>query len=312
MYNFLIENEDFLLVEKKEEELIKKNDFINSLKSIYDLEEVSLANALEDLDTYSLLSSKKIIIIRNIEVLKYDEYKESFDHLFKYLDNPNSLNLLIIEAKKLDNKTKISKELKKKCNIIKTEINTKSYIKQKFRGFNIGQDVINLLNEYCLDDISKLDNECNKLINYKWDEKLITKEDVIKLVPKKERESRELTFEFTKALASKDKSRALILFGKLLKTDDNANAMGIIGLLASQFRIMLQVKLLDERKLTSKDIAHMLDENEYRIKKTRELTSLYSEKEIRNLIIALEDIDLQTKTTDTSPRSLIEMFIINM
>ena len=88
--------------------------------------------------------------------------------------------------------------------------------------------------------------------------------------------------------------------------------MGIIGLLASQFRIMLQVKLLDERKLTSKDIAHMLDENEYRIKKTRELTSLYSEKEIRNLIIALEDIDLQTKTTDTSPRSLIEMFIINM
>lgn len=310
MYNFLIENEDFLLVEKKEEELIKKNDFVDSLKNIYDLEEVPLANALEDLDTYSFLSPKKIIIIKNIEVLKYDEYKESFDHLFKYLDNSSSLNLLIIEAKKLDNKTKISKELRKKCNIIKTEINTKSYIKQKFNDFDIGQDVINTLDEYCLGDISKLDNECNKLINYKWDEKLITKEDVIKLVQKKEEESRELTFEFTKALASKDKSKALLLFRKLLKTDDNA--LGIIGLLASQFRIMLQVKLLDERRLTSKDIAHMLDENEYRIKKTMELTPLYSEKEIRNLIIALENIDLQTKTTDASPKSLIEMFIINM
>lgn len=310
MYNFLIENEDFLLVEKQEEELIKKNDFINSLKSIYDLEEVPLANALEDLDTYSFFSPKKIIIIRNIEVLKYDEYKESFDHLFKYLDNPSSLNLLIIEAKKLDNKTKISKELKKKCNIIKTEINTKSYIKQKFKDFDIGQDAINILDEYCLGDISKLDNECNKLINYKWDEKLITKEDIIKLVQKKEEESRELTFEFTKALASKDKSSALLLFRKLLKADDNA--LGIIGLLASQFRIVLQVKLLDERRLTSKDIAHMLDENDYRIKKTMELTPLYSEKEISDLIIALEDIDLQTKTTDTSPKSLIEMFIINM
>ena len=64
--------------------------------------------------------------------------------------------------------------------------------------------------------------------------------------------------------------------------------------------------------MTAKEIAKMLDENEYRIKKTRELTPLYTEKEIRNLIISLEEIDLQTKTTDTSAKNLLEMFIINM
>ena len=311
MNNYLIENEDSILIEQKEKEIINKNKFQNDQINIYDLEEEStIEDVLEDLDTYSFLSSKKVIIIRNIEVLKYDENKKSFDHLFKYLDNSSSDNLLIIEAKKLDNKSKISKELKKKCDFVKIEINSKSFIRQKLKDFNLPQETINLLDEYCLGDISKLDNECNKLINYKWNEKKITKEDIIKLVAKKEGDSKEVTFEFIKALASRDKSKALKLFKNLLKLD--SDAIGIIGLLASQFRIMLQVKLLDERRMTAKEIAKMLDENEYRIKKTRELTPLYTEKEIRNLIIFLEEIDLQTKTTDTSAKNLLEMFIINM
>ena len=51
---------------------------------------------------------------------------------------------------------------------------------------------------------------------------------------------------------------------------------------------------------------------EFRIKKTRELTKYYSEKEIRNLIISLEDIDLKMKTTDIDSKNLLELFITNM
>ena len=68
MNNFLIETEDTLLIQKKEEELIKKNKFQDAEISSFDIEETPLENALEALDTYGFLSNKKVIIIKNIEV----------------------------------------------------------------------------------------------------------------------------------------------------------------------------------------------------------------------------------------------------
>ena len=77
-------------------------------------------------------------------------------------------------------------------------------------------------------------------------------------------------------------------------------------------RIIYQVKILENRRMSDREIASVLEEKEFRIKKTRELTKYYSEKEIRNLIISLEDIDLKMKTTDIDSKNLLELFITNM
>ena len=44
-------------------------------------------------------------------------------------------------------------------------MNTKSFIKGQLKGYDISQDTINLLDEYCLEDITKIYNECEKLKN---------------------------------------------------------------------------------------------------------------------------------------------------
>ena len=310
MNNFLIETEDTLLIQKKEEELIKKNKFQDAEISSFDIEETPLENALEALDTYGFLSSQKVIIIKNIEVLNYNDNKKDLDHLFKYLDNSSPDNLLVFESKKLDNKTKTAKELKKKCQTINLEVNTKAFIKNELKDFDISQDTINLLDEYCLGDISKIANECEKLKNYKCDEKKITKEDILELVVKKQGDMKETTFQFSRALAEKNKKEALKLYNVLL--EENNDSLAILGLLASQLRIIYQVKILENRRMSDREIASILEEKEFRIKKTRELTRYYSEKEIRNLIISLEDIDLKMKTTDIDSKNLLELFITNM
>ena len=64
MNNYLLESTDFLAEQNEIAEIIKKNKFQDSAISIYDLEETLLEKALEDLDTYSFLTSKKIIIIK--------------------------------------------------------------------------------------------------------------------------------------------------------------------------------------------------------------------------------------------------------
>ncbi len=310
MNNYLLENTDPIVIKNETKNLIKKNNFEGSQVSIYDIEEVPLEKALEDLDTYGFLSSKKVVIIKNIDILKYDDNKKDLDHLFKYLENSSSDNLLIIEVKKLDNKTKISKELKKKCNYIESSLNTKSFIKGQLKGYDISQDTINLLDEYCLEDITKIYNECEKLKEYKIDEKKITSEDVRELVVRKQGDTKETTFQFSRALAEKNKKEALNLFNSLL--EKNNDSIAIVGLLASQLRIIYQVKILEERNMSDREIASTLGEKEFRIKKTRELTRLYSRDELNKLIITLSDIDLKMKTTDIDPKHLIQMFIINL
>ena len=93
MNNYLIVYDDIYLLNSKIDEITSK-DFKNITKSIYDLDEKDLDDALLDLDTYSFLSDKKIVIIKNIENLNDDK---KTTHLINYLNSPNNDNLLIEE-----------------------------------------------------------------------------------------------------------------------------------------------------------------------------------------------------------------------
>lgn len=310
MNNYLLECTDSLSLQKERENLIKENNFKDATISFYDLEENTLDQVLEDLDTYGFLSNKKVVIIQNIENTKYDEFKEDYEHLFKYLENSNPDNLLIIEAKKLNNTSKVTKNLKKLCNYKQIILDATSYIKEALKGYKIDSSTISLLKEYCLDDITKISQECEKLKNYKIETKEITKEDIKELVTKKLGDSKDLVFAFSKSLANKDKKDALKKYRELISY--NIEPFGIIGLLASQIRIIYQVKLLEKKRMNNKEIANTLEEKEFRIKKTKELTNLYSEEELLLLMQELSKIDLQLKTSDIDANHLIEMFILNI
>ena len=311
MNSYLIESEDTLSLNNEISKIIKDNDFTNAVINTYDIEETLLENALEDLDTYNFLSKKKVIIIKNIESIKEDLFEKDIEHLFKYIDNPNQDNLLIITSKKLDSRLKFSKKLKTKCKISKIEANPKAFIKQQLKNYKITQDTINLLEEYCLGDMTKIYNECEKLKNYKCDDKTITQKDIQELVMKKLGDSKDLVFSFTRSLAERDRKASLKKYKELLTY--NIEPLSFIGLLAGQIRIIYQVKLLEKRNLRDKEIADILEEkSDYRIKKTREITRMYREEELLTLMKKLSEIDLKIKTVDTNPNQEIELFIINI
>ncbi|MBR2677960.1 MAG: DNA polymerase III subunit delta [Bacilli bacterium] len=309
--NYLLECTDSLAMEQEQTKIIKDNKFNKANIVKYDLEESELSQALEDLDTYGLFTSQKVIILKNIESLKYDDYKGDFEHFFKYLDNPNPDNLLLIEVNKLSSNSKIGKVLKDKCQYIKVEMNTKNYIRQQFRDYEIDSNAINLLDEYCLGDISKIYNECLKLKDYKFEEKVITEDDIKEIVNKKLGDSKDLTFSFSRSIALRDKKGALKRYKELLSY--NFEPISIIGLLSSQIRIIYQVKLLEKERLSDHEIANILEEkSDYRITKTRELTKLYTDESLLSLLQELSDIDYKIKTTDLDANALLEMFIINL
>lgn len=308
MNNYLIEGSDYISVNNKISEIIKKNGFSDASISKYDLSEGLLDDALEDLNTYGLFSDKKIVIINNFD--KMDPLFNKPEELLKYVENSSSLNLLFVVSDKYDDRKKIIKDLKKKMEFIKISTDPVEFTKSCLEGYKIENGVINLLVNNTLGDVTRLYNECNKLKTYKINDKYISKEDVEELSFKKLGDSTEITFQFSRALAEKDKKGALKLYQELLNY--KIEPLSIIGLLASQFRIMYQVKNLEEKNMRNDEIASSLKEKPYRITKTRELTRYYSKGEILDLMIKLEDIDLKIKTTSVDANTLIRLFILNI
>ena len=309
--NYLLEGEDSFAVLLKIKQLIDQHNFEEASISTYDLTETALSLALEDLDTYGLFSEKKVIIIQNIESFNLDEGANDFQHFLEYLKHPVSERLVIVTAKKLNNTKKVTKTLKKDLNYIAVSINALEYAKQELREYKVESGAIKQLVTNCLEDIGRIHQECEKLKMYRMDTKFISLEDVNDLVFKKLGDSTDITFEFVRVLASKDKKKSLEKYHELLEYQ--IEPLALIGLLASQFRIMYQVKILQKEKLANEEIASRLSEkSSYRISKTKELTRYYREDELLSLLQRLADIDLKIKTSDVDGKFLIELFILNM
>ena len=165
--------------------------------------------------------------------------------------------------------------------------------------------------DYCKEDITKLQNECDKLKMYCLDTKTITEDDIKKLVVKKLNDATEVTFSFVRALAEKNKKLALELYYELLSYQ--IEPLSIIGLLASQIRIIYQVKLLQKKHLSNDEMARILKEkSSYRIAKTKEFIYSYQEEELLQMMIQLADVDLKIKSSDVEANFLIELFILNI
>jgi len=312
--NYFIENEDNFLIEEKIKEIIKKEKFDDVVPTTYDLELTSLENALEDLDTYSFLTNKKVIIIRGLDKivkknLDYD-IDSSLDHLYKYLKNPVEDNLLIIRVNKSDSKQNMYKKLKSLCTVEEIKTDIKKLVQDKLKDYKLEKRFIDYLIEYCNNDITKISNEIEKLKNYRLEEKEITIKDIDDLVIKEYGDSKNIFFSFLENVGKKDIENSLKSYRELKNYD--MNDLGLLTSISNQVRLMYTVKVYEEKKYSNDEIAKRLNAKPYRIMKIRELTRLYTLEEIRGLMIKLGEIDLKSKSTDESTNSLIENFIINL
>lgn len=304
--NYLLVYDNYYLFQEKLKDIISSTKFENASITNYDLEEEDLYNSLLDLDTYSFLTEQKVIIIKNINLL---EDNQDTKHLLKYLDNPNNDNLLILTTTKFNATKKINKELKKKTNYIKLETDLNKEIKNILQGYEVEAGVITKLIEYSNNNIDIIKSECDKLKQYKFDTKKITKEDVETIVIKHIGESTQIVFDLIKDIAIKDKKRAIIKYEKLKKY--NVDDIALIGLLESQLRLMIQIIMFSEKNYSNKDIAATLNIHPYRIEKTKELLRYSNKKDVCNMIKNLSNIDYKIKSGQIDNKDAIFMYIIN-
>ncbi len=283
-----------------EEEIqnIKTNYQIND-RSIakYTIPENSINEAVEDLNTISLFDEKKLIVIFNIEA------SEDTSSLESYLNNPSD-NILVLVTEKLDERKKITKILKQNTKQTDlTKIDFTNYIKQELKDYKIDNLTIIKLKEAVGNDFGILKQELEKLKLYKYQEKVITKEDIKKIVKTNYEYN---IFDLTNAINKKDKNKIFEVYEKLILNGEDE--IKLIGVLANHFRLLHQIKLLRIKK-SDDDIIKQLKIHPYRFKILKQESMNFTETELISNLKELSKIDVEIKSGVSDKKIVFPIFL---
>ena len=141
------------------------------------------------------------------------------------------------------------------------------------------------------------------------DTKKITYKDAVSLLVKPLNKQDNLSFDLIRAIALKNKKEAINIYKELL--DYNIESYTIIGLLESQYRLLYQVKILAKDRLSNYDMAKLLEVHPFRVKKTLELISYYSKKEIVKIIKDLAKLDFNIKSGIVDNTMVLDLLLLN-
>lgn len=305
--------EDYLINEYKNE-IIKKINTENII--CYDLEENTVSDIIFEANTLSLFDEKKIIVCNNCSFLtsnSKNNNEKDIENLIKYINNPlkEVYIIFIVNNLKLDERKKIVKELKKISKVLEAKkienYDLNNYIKNYIEKnkYKITNSCINLLISQVGTNLNILINEINKIFIYKNNDKIITEEDIKGLCITNIEDN---IFKLTNSFLSERKEETVKIYRDLLLIGIKHEA--IIGTIASQLRLLLQVNLMKKNGYSDKEMVSILKEHPYRIKLAKENT--FSSKKLKDKILELSYLDLDLKSNKINKDLGLELFLLNM
>lgn len=310
MNTYIIESTDFVVINSRINDILKKSKLTSDMIIKYDLIETPISVAIEDLDTYNFLSSNKVVICDNAYFLTGSKPKGAVVHneeqLEHYLKNPSSDNILILICDKLDSRKKIVKLVDKKF-ILGGEVIIDDLVKERLDDYKMDFKTIKYLINYCDNDNERILNELEKLKCYKLNEKEINVDDIDEVVIKL---SGDNIFDLIDAIVSKNKSKAYSITQELINKGEDISK--IIIMISDQFRLMYQVKSLLKDGLSKEEIASKLKVHPYRVKLAQEKGYNYSSKTLLINLDYFYDLDYMIKSGNNNPKLVFELFLANL
>lgn len=155
-------------------------------------------------------------------------------------------------------------------------------------------------------DLRALDNEIEKLLAYRMGEK-IRREDVQALVAPVHEQT---IFELVDALGRRQTDHALKLLHDQLA--HNAAPQYLLVMIARQFRLLLQVRDLQERGLSVNEIREKLALHPFVARKISEQAQNFSIEQLEMIYHKLLDVDIGMKTSRGDPEVALDVLTIEL
>lgn len=302
---FLLEGEDGYFREKGVEYL--KNKFISEPQMNYTvLDGVEVISNVEKflttVDMYPFMSEKRMVVIKEFYP-KADFFKA---HLKSRFDNPISESVIVIvNSEKSDviknqpNVTLIDCQKADKPILVK--FITATCLRQ---NVNVSPMVAEKICDFCLLDMTKIENETLKLINYASDKKVITDTDVENLCFK---DVEYQIYELATFVAQKKRDKALSMIKELLSKGETPTRL--LGSLYTHFRRLLFVSV---STATNKELAEKLGVKEFAVAKQKEQAKCFRKKSLKLAVDTIADYDYKTKSGKTDAEDALNSVVFKL
>lgn len=311
--NYVLYGEEYYLIKKELAKIIDQYIPVEKEMNIsdFDCTKSSMEEIIADAQTIPFFSDYKAVIVNQANFLSSQANDDvAIDVLDRYLDHSNQSTILILICNqvKLDQRKKIVKRLQKEANVLRFSM---------FDDFTRG----NFIKEYCLKNHITMDqdalNEFYKRVGYSPDrlmnelDKLslyanhIEKEDVIALI---NRNMDDNVFDIFQALLRHHFKRAYQYWQDFDAL--NIDPVALIAMLASQYRFLHQVKILQQAGLNKNEIANHLNAHPFRVSKNLENCAYINEQELSSALNDLAVLDQKIKAGKIDKKFGFEMFLI--
>ena len=300
---YLLYSDDVSLLNN--EVLKLKNSLNISDESIYyDIDNIS--NIVVEASTVGMFNPYKFIVIdcssyKDIDISLLEDYFKSY--------NVNSY-LIFIYKGTIDSRKKLFKLISDNGIVMKLDISNdylndfvNDYLKKN--NYRMEGTTISYFLSRCGNNIDNIKNELDKLMLYKIDDKIISNDDISLLIQESSDDS---VFELVSAFLKNDSRKAMKLYYEFI--NDGMDVSQIVAIIASQIRLLFQVKRLYNEGKSNDEIAKILEfRSVYRVKHLLNDAYLYSENDLVKYLSNLADIDKAIKTGTMDGKVLLELFI---
>lgn len=292
---FLIVGEDNKLIQFNLLNILNKIEYDENNKIIYDMDNDSFMDVMEEASMVSLFSPIKVIIVDNFVIDNINDIE--LEYLEKFINSKNKDVYIILISKKIDARKKNFKLFKDNFSIMEVDNfdnnDIYNYIANRVsdRGFKID----NMSVEYFLskvgNDINNINNELEKLFIYKEEEKKIDRGDIDLLIFNN---IDNVMYEFTNAILDNDYDKIKLMYDKFML--DNISFDYLVSAVGNSFRTSLIIKLLSNKNMNNADIGKAIGKKEYFVKKSLDRLYRYTVEDLSKYIMELANIDRNFKS----------------
>lgn len=302
---------------------VKNNEKLNEMLGtineeydlqIHDLEDESLALLLEDLNMIPFLTATKVVVVKNpIFLYKPSSYDSKLiDAFTKYINNPIPSTTLIIMIESLSEiDSKLKKLLEENSSIINVSLPKETEIKPYItayltkKGYKYDETAVDELIFRIKGNFERADVELEKLMTYKYEDKIIKFTDVRLLVSK---DLDDNIFDLVSAVIDGNKRKSMEIYDDLMVLNEDESR--IISLLINKFNEMYQTKALVEKGYSKNDIANLFNYKPGRVYYMMKSASLVSMDKIKRNINDLIDIDYKIKSGQIDKTIALESYLL--
>lgn len=166
----------------------------------------------------------------------------------------------------------------------------------------------NLLAQNIGGNLRLLDQEIRKLLLYCGENKTITDDDVRVMVPYIQ--SADVVFDMVDAIGQRNPQSAAIYLHRLLEVGEHP--LAIFGMVARQFRLLIQVRWLADRRASDQDIIARLKLHPYVAQKVRDQTQHFTPEQLRAAYGLLTETDLAIKRGLLEAEAALDLLIVQL